>query len=557
MNLSINVNVIYILVAFILAMVAVYILYAIIIPKGSDSAKDKEFQLNTKNILEHVKTLFDQGEYGLVELLAIQYLERMPSHMEVRQYLADAYFRDKKYNNAIKQCQTILKRDPNNISTKIILGDCYIQKGILNKALKEYEEIFDARSRDPEVVRKLAELYKETEQYYSAISVYNILVSLVSSNDEIARVQKILAELNEEVHDYPAAFEAYKTRLSIYPTDVETNKNLAELYVKLKNQPKAIETLLYMLGFVTEPQALLWVYETLISMYVETENYEKAIEYSNKLLDVQGSDKFKIRTDIANFNLKMNNFEAGISILEELVMMSQSAYGVTTELAQAYTDQKNYEKALEQYTTLLDKSTQREAKNVRALICKMYINWAADKLQEKDYEGAFSCLNKATDYDALNPEVYFNKANVHYEQKNFNESVECLNRALEYDKFNDYHVKYLLRLSEAHHELGNFFEEKKALSDLLKLDSENAMGLYRSGLLYVSQHDTKNAEDCFNKALDIDPDLFMAKYNLALIYEANNREKAKELYREILEEDPTFEEARNALMDISSSSDYY
>ena len=39
----INVNVIYILVAFIGAMIAVYILYAIIIPKGSDSAKDKDF----------------------------------------------------------------------------------------------------------------------------------------------------------------------------------------------------------------------------------------------------------------------------------------------------------------------------------------------------------------------------------------------------------------------------------------------------------------------------------------------------------------------------------
>ena len=44
-----------------------------------------------------------------------------------------------------------------------------------------------------------------------------------------------------------------------------------------------------------------------------------------------------------------------------------------------------------------------------------------------------------------------------------------------------------------------------------------------------------------------------AKYNLALILENNNRDKAKELYIEVLEQDPTFIEAKNALADLSSS----
>lgn len=554
--MNINVNVIYIFVAFIGAMIAVYILYAIIIPKGTSNAADKEFQLTTKNILEHVRTLFDQGEYALVQLLAMKYLERMPSHLEVRQYLADAYYRDRKYNNAIKQCLIILKRQPDNIETKKILGECYIQKGFLSKAVKEFEEIFEHKSNDVGILRTLAELYRDTEQLYSSISVYNILSGLVKSNEEVATVQGILADLNEQVHDYPAAFEAYKTRLSIYPTDVQTNKNLVELYIKLKNPAKAIETLLYMISFVTEPKALLWVYETLVGMYVETEEFEKAIEYSEKLLEIQGSDKFEIRKNIAMYNLELNRYTEGINILEDLVMMSQSAYDVTVKLAQAYIQQKEYDKALERYTTLLDKATQREAKNVRSLLCDMYMDWSNFVAQKGDYETAFNYLNKASDFDALNPEVYYHKAMLYDKQKQYNSCVECLNRALEYDKFNDYHTKYLLNLSEAHHELGNFFEEKKALTDLLKIDPENPMGLYRSGLMYVAQHDPKSAEECFNHALKNDPQLIMAKYNLALIYEVNNREKAKELYREVLEEDPTFSEAKRALSEISSS-DYY
>ena len=548
-----NINVIIISVASIVALAAVYVLYAIIMYQGGKNSKGNELQLSTKNILDQVEVLFEKGEYALVQLLATKYLDRVPTHIEVREYLAQAYFKDKKYNNSIKQCMLILKKNPNNVETRKLLGDCYIKKQYLGKAIKEYESIFDHKSNDKEVVRTLAELYRKTDQLYSSIAVYNVLADLVDQNEEIAELQLTLATLNEEVHDYPAAFEAYKTRLGIYPTDTQTNQKLAELYIKIKNQPKAIETLLFMLSFVTEPKILLWTYDKLISLYVETEEYEKAIEYSNKLLDIQGSDKFKVRNDIALFNLKLNNYDAGINILEDLVMMSQNGYDVTVELANAYIKQKEYQKALDKYLALLDKATPKEAKSVRYLICDLYITWAADMTDKGRYEDSFGYLDNANEYNTLNSEIYYQRALNYLAQRNYTAAVELLNRALEFDKNKDYHTKYLLKLSEAHHNLGNFFEEKKALSDLLKIDDKNPMGLYRSGLMYVAQHDPKNAEDSFKKALQYDPNLLKAKYNLALIYESNNRERAKELYMEVLEQDPTFEEAKNALADLATS----
>ena len=74
--------------------------------------------------------------------------------------------------------------------------------------------------------------------------------------------------------------------------------------------------------------------------------------------------------------------------------------------------------------------------------------------------------------------------------------------------------------------------------------------------MYAAQHDFKNAEEAFKKAIVYDPELLQAKYNLALLYENNNRDKAKALYIEVLEQDPSFEEAKNALADLTSS-DYY
>ncbi len=548
-----NTNIIIIVVAFMVAIAAIYILYSIILFQGKTVKQGDELQLSTKNILEQVQVLYDKKEYTLVQLLATKYLDRVPRHIDVRIYLAKAYFADHKYNSAIKQCLIILKSKPNNFDTRKVLGDCYIKKQAYGKAIKEYELLFDRNKNDKEVVKTLAELYQETEQTYSAINTYKVLSDLYDLDEDIAAVQSILAELNEEVHNYPEAFEAYKRRLGIYPTDVDTNKKLTELYIKIKNYPVAIETLLYMLTFVTDTKNLLWVYDTLVTLYVQTEDYEKAIEASEKLLDIQGADNFKVRNDIANFNIKLQRYKEGIYILEDLAMMSQNGFDVTLELADAYIELKEFPKALERYKLLLDKATPKEAKTLNLLLCELYIKWGINAAEQKKYDESFEYLKEATQYNTLNPKIYFCMAQNYYQLANYTSCIEAVNKAIEYEKQNAEKTNDFLLLSAAHHQLGNFFEEKKALTDLLKIDDKNSEGLYRVGLMYATQHDIKNAEEAFKKALIYKPDMIHAKYNLALLYENNNRDKAKELYIEILEQDPSFVEARNALADVSTS----
>lgn len=549
-----DINIIIIVVAFIVAVVAIYMLYSIILFQGG-SKKGDDLQLSTKNILEQVEVLFDKKEYALVELLATKYLDRVPGHTDVRTYLAKTYYEIKKYNQAINQCAILLKKT-NNSEVHKILADCYIKKNMYEKAIKEYEIVYENDKTNKDVINSLARLYKETEQYYSAIDMYMLLADLTENSEDNANIQLILAELNEEVHDYPAAFDAYKTRLGVFPNDVNTNKKLAELYIQINNYPVAIETLLYMLTFVTELKMLHWINETLVDLYVQTENYEKAIEYSEKLLEIQGVDKFTVRNNIAKYKMKLNKVDEGIALYEELAMLTQNGMDVTLELADAYIQNKEYQKALDRYFLLLDKATPSEAKIINVKICDLYVLWAIDAENEEDYTKSFEFLKEAQKYNPINPEIYYNFASNHMALKNYTSCVEALTTAIEYDKKNEYQAKYLILLADAHHNLNNFFEEKKALTDLLKVDDKNADGLYRLGLMYAAQNDIKNAEELFKKALVYNPDMIVAKYNLALLYEANNRDKAKELYIEILEQDPTFVDAKNALSDISSSDSF-
>ena len=544
-------NIIFIIVAVSVALAALYALYSILLFQGVSKGDDLE--LTTKKVLEQVDVLYNKKEYALVELLATKYLDRVPDHTEVRKFLAKAYLEDKKYNQAIKQCNIILENRPHDLETHHVLGKCYVKKHFMNKAINEFTIVYEKNKKNKEVVQTLAELYTKTDQLFMAVTAYKELVDLTESPAEIADIQSIIAELSEDMHDYPEAFEAYKARLGIYPKDVETNKKLAELYIKISNYPMAIETLLLMLSFVTEPKMLLWVFDTLVDLYEETKDYEKAIAYAEKLLDVQGSDKFKIRDRIAGFNLLLGRTDDGILNLEDLAMMSQNSFEITIELANAYIQKNEYQKALDKYMVLLDKATQKEVKQINTYIGELYIRWSIPYTDAKDYVKALEMLDLAAQYSPVNPEVYYQYAYNHFEQKNYPNVVEFVSKALNYDKDNQNTVKYLLMLSQAQHELGNFFEEKKALTDLLNIDEKHPEGLYRLGLMYAAHHDIKNAEEAFEKAITYDPESINAKYNLALIYENSNRERAKELYMEILEQDPTFIEAKNALADMSDS----
>ena len=545
-------NIILIVVAFSVAVAAIYALYSIILFQGGGSKGD-ELQLSTKNILEQVDILYSKQEYALVELLATKYLERVPGHTDVRRFLAKACLEERKYNLAIKQCGIILNRYPNDYDTHYVLGRCYIRKKFLNKAIDEFSFLYEKNKSDKDIVRTLADLYTETEQYHMAISMYQELVALMEDQAQIAEVQSIIAELNEIVHDYPAAFEAYKSRLQILPKDVDTNKKLVILYIKISNYQAAIDALLTMLSFVTEPQTLKWIFETLVDLYEQIGDYEKAVAYAEKLLDINGTDKFKIRDRIADFNLKLGKLGDGILILEDLVLMSQNAFDVTIELANAYLINGEFEKALEKYCLLLDKATQKEAKQLNTLIAELYIKWSLPETSAGHYDKAMEYLNAALQYSPINCEVFHQIAINYYEQRQYANAVEYVNKAIVYDKESKIVVPCLLLLSMAHHELGNFFEEKKALTDLLKADEKNSEGLLRLGLMYVQQHDIKSAEDYFKKSIASNPENIQAKYNLALIYENSNKERAKELYVEVLEQDPTFIEAKNALTDLSTS----
>ena len=58
-----QVNILIFVAAFIVALAAIYILYALLMFQGNRNMKGSELQLTTKNILEQVEILFESASF--------------------------------------------------------------------------------------------------------------------------------------------------------------------------------------------------------------------------------------------------------------------------------------------------------------------------------------------------------------------------------------------------------------------------------------------------------------------------------------------------------------
>ena len=78
-----DINIIIIVVAFVVAVAAIYILYSIILYQGPSGKNGDDLQLSTKNILDQVEVLFDKKEYSLVQLWLHEYPKGLLQYPEL------------------------------------------------------------------------------------------------------------------------------------------------------------------------------------------------------------------------------------------------------------------------------------------------------------------------------------------------------------------------------------------------------------------------------------------------------------------------------------------
>ena len=283
----------------------------------------------------------------------------------------------------------------------------------------------------------------------------------------------------------------------------------------------------------------------------------KALTHIEKLIDCPGSNVLEAKCVMADIYCTLDNLEAAEGVLTDLSMEHEDNVEVLTRLATVYEKQNRFSEANDIYNGLLVVIPSTEVRRVHNLMSNLYARWGASMLngsELSDVTESFKLFSMAIQFDVTNPYVHEQLAKANMLIKNYKEAISQLKIAMDYSEESNY-AKYYLPLAECYHNINNAFEEKKALTSLIKAEPENSVAHWKLAQLCEAQHDTKGAKTMLEKTIELDPNMIEPKYRLALLYESEGyKDGAINLYRQILRLDPANEDVESNLKTLLNFS---
>jgi len=136
-------------------------------------------------------------------------------------------------------------------------------------------------------------------------------------------------------------------------------------------------------------------------------------------------------------------------------------------------------------------------------------------LERKMYEPAEERFLESINLNPKKPAPYVNLGILYGEQDNLKEARIWLNKALELDKENEDALAHLGWI----YIMQDDYERAKWMLDTLKMiNPKNADAYSKTGLLYLEQDNPEKALPEYKKAVELEPDDYAARYNLAWAY---------------------------------------
>ena len=429
--------------------------------------------------------------------------------------------KEKKFEQAKKELNEIIKGDEKNIEALKMLGLCHINLGEFKEGQGIFETVVKYKD-DATSWFYLASCYDNLDDYLHAISAYeevlrlrssyidaykNLAIVYVKNKEPQKAVDTAMKALDYVQDDYTIyyiigtacmalkkfemAVEYLEKALNLNPNHSQLYNNLGTCYVTLGDLDKAYHN--FVKASELDPENSITYFN--IGSILQLQNkHKEACEYFKKAYEIEAQDNYLVA--LALSEVKSNQIEEAIKHYKTLVTHYPSKPNFQYNLACCYDAIGDYASAI----TILAQLVLVNPKSVSMLrkLASIYI-----KINQ--FANAKVLYEKILIQGNVTPEIYYEFAHL------------CV-------KTND------------------MDKAEKILKKVIDLNPEFAMAHKDLGVLYLSKRLFDYAEDEFNKALKIAPNNFDILFEYAnYLHSTTDFAKADEYYEKALQinsEDP-------------------
>jgi tetratricopeptide (TPR) repeat protein len=322
--------------------------------------------------------------------------------------LGDIYLQQKKYDDAVRAYQEVVKKQPRNVAAYANLASAYagagkfkeelsaLQKAVSLKsddptirfnlgaayerqkmeaeAIKEYERVLKINVDDADAVERLADLALKNKQFGQAIQYYE---KLKTKHPRKASIYAGLGFAYGEQKKYRESAQNYENAIKYGAKDSNLYYNLGYAYEKMGMEKKAVVQYEKMSPITKDVLNIVAPY------YLKEKNCSKAIRYYQRIVDLEpkNADSYSglgyAHATCGNTDMAINHYKTALKLDAE----NDDAYA---NLGEAYEKKGMYPEALDAYTKAyrLNPDSAKAAQRIPRLNIKLLQEKAQKKTGE-------------------------------------------------------------------------------------------------------------------------------------------------------------------------------
>ena len=398
----------------------------------------------------------------------------------------------------------------------------------------------------------LVKSYIDTQKEYEAISNLQVLIQFYP--DDLTLYAQ-LATLYKNTHQSKKAIHFYNYVLTKDKYDINSMKNLAELYFSNKQKESALKLYKQLVTYIDDEKEKIEYYQIMASIYNTYGEYAKAIALYEKVLENTPSN-IEIIKSLRKIYLKQKDTENVLNYSKKLIELEPDNCRNYYEMMDILFHLQVYDKALD-YANQVLSLPDADVLYVKNQIAKIYLY--TGKVNE-----SIELINQIMLKDPTNLSLSQTLAMAYCMNKDFEAAKKVCDDAIEYAlpaEFSIINNNLSTILAEEAMYLLNQGKTSQAFdkfAEAIKYNNENAEIYYKLAKANCSIKNFSEAIKQCKRAVELAPEISLYYETLAdIYYELENYIEAQKMYKEAISINPKNPRAQALLGIIQSKNRDY
>lgn len=457
------------------------------------------------------------------------YLDLIQDHdtSQGRTDLGFIYYKQADYKNAVSQFTRAIKQEP------VFLPAYYYRAKTLGK-MKSYDEsagdylvYIKHFTADFSAHMNLGLVRLKQQQYQQAVPAFTEASELAPGRKKSKALYLLGKSYQKSGIDYyHLAAKSYQSSIRVFPGNIKPRMGLASLAENTEQgRNEAVELYKQVLQLKPNHSAAYFALAAIYSAQGESravkEAYSKAIEYNPSHIPArfnlgliylrekkwrEAADQFQAIINFdpeharAYFNLGRSNYrlqyyDQALKNYQTALELRKGDYPeVIVNIGLIYSAKKDYEKAIEYYSSALQKNKSS---------AKLYYNIGLAYSKLKQHDQAIQAFQSAIKYQPKYAQAWYNIGLMHARKQNTAQSIQAYQKAIQIKS--DYRSAQL-NLAVSMTRIGELKKAEIIYRQVLESHPRYASAWINLGLVLIEQQLFSEAEEVLSEASKLEPD---------------------------------------------------